>query len=164
MDDFLPWRSPNDLKNYCNQYISSKGSQVKEGLAGYACEKMDVLGVHLRQKHSRHEHFAVAGALVGAHPAYGCSAPTVLVVCVCACVLSPHPCMQIVSHNKLLLQGMTLQALLASPSPEVQECWKNFKLMQVWCSLGVVVVAVGEQPSQPIGMLLTHVPHMCYAL
>ena len=28
VDDYLPWRSPNDLKNYCNQYISSKGSQV----------------------------------------------------------------------------------------------------------------------------------------
>lgn len=29
VDEYLPWRSPNDLKNYCNQYILGKGSHVR---------------------------------------------------------------------------------------------------------------------------------------
>lgn len=28
VDGYLPWRSPNDLKNYCNQYINGKRTHV----------------------------------------------------------------------------------------------------------------------------------------
>lgn len=31
VDNYLPWRSPNDLKNYCNQYVNGKHNHVSPG-------------------------------------------------------------------------------------------------------------------------------------
>jgi len=40
VDEYLPWRSPNDLKNYCNQYILGKGSHVR--YCSCACADTDL--------------------------------------------------------------------------------------------------------------------------
>jgi hypothetical protein len=40
VDNYLPWRSPNDLKNYCNQYVNGKHNHVR---TVQACARTAVL-------------------------------------------------------------------------------------------------------------------------
>lgn len=82
VDNYLPWRSPNDLKNYANQYIKTKSQQVVSSntylAQGYSIQDLVAnQPAEVAQRWQRVKEMQVCGL--------GCTRVGTSVGCVCLC-------------------------------------------------------------------------------